>query len=99
MPPFPMWFQGREAVVAALRASWDPGAPIYVGRFQMVQIRANRQPAIASYVQRPGDAAYHAFGIGVLEIDGHHIVEITAFHDLSLFTAFGLPTERPPANR
>jgi hypothetical protein len=45
MPPYPMWFQGRDAVVAALAASWDARSPGYVGRFQMVPTRANRHPA------------------------------------------------------
>jgi RNA polymerase sigma-70 factor, ECF subfamily len=27
MPPYPMWFQGRDTVVATLAASWDPGLP------------------------------------------------------------------------
>ncbi|MEQ7126998.1 sigma-70 family RNA polymerase sigma factor [Actinopolymorpha sp. B11F2] len=99
MPPYPMWFQGRGAVVAALTASWDAGAPGYVGRFQMVPTQANRQPAAAVYVQRPGDHEYAAFGIAVLQIENDHIVEITAFHDLDLFAAFDLPTALPAADR
>ncbi|MBO0684095.1 MAG: RNA polymerase subunit sigma-70, partial [Candidatus Dormibacteraeota bacterium] len=55
MPPFPMWFQGRAAVLAALSTSWDAGSAAYVGRFRMRAVGANRQPAVAGYVRRPED--------------------------------------------
>ncbi|MEV1172358.1 sigma-70 family RNA polymerase sigma factor [Nonomuraea sp. NPDC049784] len=93
MPPWPIWFQGRDQVMAALAASWDVGSPDYVGRFRMVPIRANGQPAVASYVRGLDDLAYHAFAIGVLRIEDGHIAEITAFHDTGLFPAFDLPVE------
>ena len=91
MPPFPMWFAGRDAVLAALAAGWDAGSPAYVGRFRMVATAANRQPAAAAYVRAPGRTAYEAFAIGVLRIRDGRIAEITAFHDPGLFAAFGLP--------
>jgi RNA polymerase sigma-70 factor, ECF subfamily len=91
MPPFPMWFAGRDAVLAALAAGWDPGSPDYVGRFRMVAVGANRQPAAAAYVRAPGAAAYEAFAISLLRIRDGLIVEATAFHDPGLFAAFGLP--------
>jgi RNA polymerase sigma-70 factor (ECF subfamily) len=99
MPPYPMWFLGREAVVAALAAGWDPRLPEYVGRFRLVPTRANRQPAAAAYVRRGDDPAYRAFAIGVLRIDGGRIAEITAFHEPELFPAFALPMALSPAHR
>jgi RNA polymerase sigma-70 factor, ECF subfamily len=99
MPPWPMWFQGRDNVMAALATSWDPGSPWYVGQFRMVPTRANRQPAVAAYVRRPDDPAYRAFAITVLRIEDGRIVEATAFHDLGLFPAFALPLELPPTHR
>ncbi len=99
MPPWPMWFRGRDAVVAALAESWDAGSPDYVGRFRMVPVRANRQPAAAAYVRRLGEPVYRAFGIGVLRIEDDLIAEMTAFHDLGLFPAFALPTTLPPGDR
>ena len=90
MPPWPMWFQGRDAVVRALTTSWDTGSPEYVGRFRMVPTAANRQPAVAAYVRRD-DPAYRAFAISVLRIEGDRIAELTAFHDTELFAAFDLP--------
>jgi RNA polymerase sigma-70 factor (ECF subfamily) len=99
MPPFPMWYLGRDAVVGSLAASWDPAKPGYVGRFRMVPTRANRQPAAAAYIQAPGDPAYRAFAIGVVRIERGRIVELTAFHDPGLFAAFALPSELAPAHR
>jgi RNA polymerase sigma-70 factor, ECF subfamily len=99
MPPWPMWFQGRDAVLAALAASWDDRSPAYVGRFRMLPTRANGQPAVAAYARRRDDHDHRAFAIAVLRIEGGRIVEATAFHDTRLFAAFGLPTELPAADR
>jgi RNA polymerase sigma-70 factor (ECF subfamily) len=99
MPPYPMWYQGREAVVATLAASWDPGQPSYVGRFRTVAVRANGQPAIATYLREPGAPAYAATAIAVLQITDGLIVEIIAFHDPGLFPAFALPATLPPHDR
>jgi RNA polymerase sigma-70 factor, ECF subfamily len=91
MPPWPMWFTGRDAILSALATSWDTASPYYVGRFRMVPIGANHQPAAASYVQRADDPVYRPFGLGVLTIEADRVTEMTAFHDLSLFEAFALP--------
>ncbi len=99
MPPWPMWFQGRDAVVAALAESWDAASPGYVGRFQMVPTRANGQPAVATYVRGRDDTNHRAFAISVLRIEGDQIVEVTAFHDLGLFPAFALPMTWSPPHR
>jgi RNA polymerase sigma-70 factor (ECF subfamily) len=96
MPPWPMWFQGREAVVASLAASWDTGSPDYVGRFRLLATRANGQPAVAAYVRRPGSVDYLPFAVGVLRIEHGQVAELTAFHDLDLFPAFGLPPVLDP---
>ena len=101
MPPLPVWFHGRDQVVAALAASWDPGSAAYVGQLRMVPTAANRQPAAACYARHPGEARYRAFAIAVLRISDGRIAEITAFHDTRLFPAFGLPETlqepEPPA--
>ncbi len=90
MPPFPQWFQGRDANLAALAASWDPASPNYVGRFRTVATRANGRPAVAGWTTFDG-VEYRAFAVGVLRIEGERVVELTAFHDPHLFPAFGLP--------
>ncbi|MEU8199637.1 sigma-70 family RNA polymerase sigma factor [Streptosporangium sp. NPDC049046] len=99
MPPWPTWFRGRDAVVAALAASWDAGSPEYVGRFRMLPVRANRQPAVAAYVRGLGEPAHRAFGISVLRIEDDRIAEIVAFHDPGLFATFALPTTLSPEHR
>lgn len=91
MPPFAIWFDGRDAVVAALTASWDADSPGYVGRLRVVPTGANRHPAAAVYARRRGESAYRPFAISVLRIDGPRIAELTAFHDPRLYAAFGLP--------
>jgi len=89
MPPFPQWFADRESVLEALRLSWDPDRPDYVGRFRFVLTRANGGPALASYTDgKP-------FAIGLVRIENGLIVELTAFHDPGLFPAFGLPMSFP----
>ncbi|MEV4760845.1 RNA polymerase subunit sigma-70 [Micromonospora sp. NPDC049559] len=101
MPPWPLWFQGRETVLAAFAESWDPGSPAYVGRFRTLPTRANGRPAAAAYVDvaRPDDPVYRPFAISVLRIEDDRVVEATAFHSPHLFPAFGLPEALPPAHR
>ena len=96
MPPWPIWFQGRDAVLSALAASWDPGRPGYVGRFRTLAVGANRQPAGACYTRMPGDAGYRPFALGVLRIEGGVVAETVSFHDVRLFGLFGLPATLPP---
>ncbi|GAA4151819.1 sigma-70 family RNA polymerase sigma factor [Phytohabitans flavus] len=98
MPPWPMWFAGRDAVLSTLRESWDPEGPYYVGRLRMVPTAANGMPAVGAYVCGPGDDTYRAFAIGVIRVAGERIAELSAFHDLGLFHAFELPMTLPVAD-
>ncbi|HEY3060862.1 MAG TPA: sigma-70 family RNA polymerase sigma factor [Chloroflexota bacterium] len=88
MPPYPWWFAGKAAVAESFRMGLGPYRP---GEFRVVPTRANRQPACATYVRVAGDTEYRAFAIDVLRIEHSQIVEVTAFHELALFEAFGLP--------
>jgi len=91
MPPTPSWFEGRAAITA-LFASWlDPGSPAYVGEVQRIVIGANRQPACAGYLRRPGDSQYRPLGLEVLRIEDGKLAESTMFVSPELFPAFGLP--------
>jgi RNA polymerase sigma-70 factor (ECF subfamily) len=94
MPPYETWFAGRDAVLGALSASWAPDSVGYVGRFRMVPVRANGEPAVAAYVRGPGEQDFTAFAISVLRIEAGRIADMTAFHDPGLFAGFGLPAER-----
>jgi RNA polymerase sigma-70 factor (ECF subfamily) len=91
MPPYPTWFRGREEIATAFALSTDPGSPTYLGRFRTLATAANRQPAIAGYVRRPGDSEYRALGLDVLRLEGDLVIEITRFVSAELFPAFGLP--------
>ena len=99
MPPWPMWFQGRDAVLATLRVSWNPDSPHYSGEFRTVATGANQQPALGLYVRVPGERDFRAFAVGVLRIEDGLITELTSFHDLGLFPVFDLPMTLPPAHR
>jgi RNA polymerase sigma-70 factor, ECF subfamily len=87
MPPAPLWFDGREVLTAVFGQLFGPGSP---GAFRLVATAANRQPAAACYLRRPGEAELRLIGLNVLRIEGGEIVEITSFSP-ELVAAFGLP--------
>jgi len=95
MPPWPMWFVGRDLMVAALRASWDRTSPDYVGEFRTLPTRANGWPAIGAYVRGRAETTFRAFAISLLRIENGHVTDAVAFHDLRLFPAFDLPMTAP----
>ncbi len=97
MPPNPEWFVGREAIAGIHTEVFDPASAWYHGRWRSVPTRANRQPAIAHYCQRPTAEAtktlrgeYKAQVLDVLRVEDAKVVEITAFEP-PMFPAFGLP--------
>jgi RNA polymerase sigma-70 factor (TIGR02960 family) len=94
MPPNPMWFAGRDALVDHLGRLFDTASPAYFGRWRHLPTWANRQPAVAGYVQRPGTSVYRAQMVDVLRIQAGRIVEITTFEP-HLAAAFGLPLTLP----
>jgi RNA polymerase sigma-70 factor (ECF subfamily) len=91
MPPYPTWFEGRADIATSFALATDPGSPTYLGQFRTVATAANRQPAVAAYVRRPGDSEYRALGVDVLRMEGDLVVEITRFVDAGRFATFGLP--------
>jgi RNA polymerase sigma-70 factor (TIGR02960 family) len=87
MPPHPYLYEGRDAMEPLLAAAFgDEG----LGEWRLRPIRANRLPAAASWLRRPGDSEFRAFKLDVLRVRGERIAEITTF-DATLFEAFGLP--------
>ena len=87
MPPHPYLYEGRDAIAPLLAAALGPAA---VGEWRLRPTRANRLPAAASWLRRPGDSEFRAFKLDVLRVRGDRIAEITTF-DATLFDAFGLP--------
>jgi RNA polymerase sigma-70 factor (ECF subfamily) len=90
MPPNPLWFAGREPLVAYLAQMFDPASPLYIGDWRHLPTRANRQPAAAAYVRRPETTVFRAQVLDVLHVEDGRIVAVTAFEP-HLFPAFGLP--------
>jgi RNA polymerase sigma-70 factor, ECF subfamily len=90
MPPAPEWWLGREAIVAGWEegGAFDPGR---FGRFRCVITRANMQPAVANYVQRPGDSEYRAMVLDVLRIEEGLLAEVVSFSLEPFLEALGLP--------
>jgi RNA polymerase sigma-70 factor (ECF subfamily) len=92
MPPEPAWFAGRELIGRFLRAQvlTEPG------RFQLIPVAANGQPAFACYL-RGHDGGYRAHSICVLAIAASRVARVTSFNDPGLFATFGLPQTVPAA--
>jgi RNA polymerase sigma-70 factor (ECF subfamily) len=88
MPPEPGVWQGRDTVVQ----SWVDGGfgSEAFGSMRCVITRANRQPAVACYVHRPGEDGHRPLAVDVLTIASGEIADIVTF-DGSLFGLFGLP--------
>jgi RNA polymerase sigma-70 factor, ECF subfamily len=89
MPPFAMWFTGRDAVIRFLTVRAFTAA----GDVAMIPTGANGQPAVAEY-RRTADGVMRAHSIHVLGTGADGIDAMTVFLDPTLFTAFGMPQTR-----
>ena len=83
MPPHPISFDGHE-VIRSLMA--DAAA---MGDWRVLPAAANRMPAAAGYLRRPGDTLFRAFKLDVMRMEAGLIAEVTVFN-AELFPAFGL---------
>ena len=88
MPPQPGVWQGRDRVVQC----WIDGGfgSDEFGSLRCLITRANRQPAVANYVKRPGDPAHLPLALDVLRIQDGAVIEIVTFGP-EVFPAFDLP--------
>jgi hypothetical protein len=77
---------------ATLREQLPPDRPRArdTGTWRLLPTRANRQPAAASYLRRPGATDFTAFKLDVLRVADGAIAEITTF-GVKQFPAFALP--------
>ncbi len=92
MPPALTWFAGRAAVLRFFAAQ----ALDVPGRFRLVPVTANGQPAFAIY-QRDSDGAYRADAVTVLTVTPSGIARIVTFRSPGLFALFGLAPEHGTA--
>ena len=85
MPPYAMWLQGRDDLVA-----WYTGAGIGCACSRLLAGEANGCPAFAQY--RVDPAGGHApWALQVLELRGDGVEAIHAFLDIEAFVRFGFP--------
>jgi RNA polymerase sigma-70 factor (ECF subfamily) len=87
MPPHPTWFDGRAAILTATAVGFEPE----FGQMRALATAANRQPAAAYYLRRPGEPDYRPLALDVLRIEGDRVAAITTFVVPELFAAFDLP--------
>ncbi|HET6703919.1 RNA polymerase subunit sigma-70 [Amycolatopsis sp.] len=97
MPPYTLWFGNRAAIAQALSISLAPASPDCAGRFRMLPVGANRQPAVAAYLRRPKEHDYRWFGVTLLTIEDGSITAMAAFESAPA-AAFGLPETWPGAH-
>ena len=90
MPPFLIWFRGRESVAAFL------GARVLAApdRWRVLPVGANGQPAVGAYLRQP-DGRHHAHSVQVLSAGAAGVTWIAAFAEPGLFATFGLPLVYP----
>jgi RNA polymerase sigma-70 factor, ECF subfamily len=95
MPPYTVWFRGREAVGRHLRRECPDGP----GDLRLVPTAANGQPAFALY-QRGGDGVHRAVCLHVLDVTAAgRIGRVVVFGDPRLVAACGLPATWPADRR
>ncbi len=88
MPPLLTWFSGRQTVASFI------GSRVFArfGRFRMVPVMANGQPAFAGYTCGD-DGSYHAHEVLVPTLTTTGIARIVVFLNPELFAMFGLPLD------
>jgi RNA polymerase sigma-70 factor, ECF subfamily len=94
MPPWPLWYRGRDAIRTFLQWGMREGR-----RFRLLPTRANGQPAFGQYIRRPEDASedFEAHALIVLTLAGTALAELTIFVDTRVVSDFGLPAILPDA--
>jgi RNA polymerase sigma-70 factor, ECF subfamily len=85
MPPFPNWFEGREAVARFL------SSVIGTAGLRHIETRANGQPAIGWYLWDEDEERFAAAAIEVYSFGDDRLTQIAAFASPELFERFGLP--------
>ncbi len=91
MPPYPVWFGGRDAIAAFL-----PVGPLQV-RWRVLPLSVNGQLAFGFYVWEEQRSRFEAHSIDVVTLRGGQVARITAFLDQqpATFERFGLTAYLP----
>jgi RNA polymerase sigma factor (sigma-70 family) len=89
MPPHPFKYRGRTVAAQGLGQLFAQGH-----RYQLIETRANGQPAFALYRKDPHADILHASGLLVITMAGTHISAMTMF-GISVLARFGLPRTLP----
>jgi RNA polymerase sigma-70 factor (ECF subfamily) len=89
MPPLPSWYQGRASIRRFISLNILDGDAR--GRWRLLPVRANVQPAYAWYRRDEFNKAYNAFAIQVLAVEDNLLVDITTIGIPALFPYFGMP--------
>jgi RNA polymerase sigma-70 factor (ECF subfamily) len=95
MPPWLLWFAGRQAIGSFFEMAWKT-----CGGLRLVPTAANGQPAFGLYEYSDTDARWNARALHVLTLQDETIATLTAFElptGPRLFPAFGLPLIPPGA--
>ncbi|WP_296743642.1 sigma-70 family RNA polymerase sigma factor [Mesorhizobium sp.] len=88
MPPMPLEYRGRNLVARFCAGIFGAGR-----RFDLVETRANRQPAFGAYL-RGSDGISRGIGLIVLALSGDRISAMTRFENTAL-PWFDLPRTLP----
>jgi RNA polymerase sigma-70 factor, ECF subfamily len=86
MPPWPVWWQGRDTIAGFATTAADACPPS-----RKLPVRANGQPATAAYSLDPATGRWSAAALDVFTLEGSVIKQITAFVTPELLPRFGLP--------
>lgn len=95
MPPYPVWWRGRDALLAAVTR---PESPFYE-RWRYVPTRANGQLAFAGYLWHEDEGVYAATALEVITLERDGVTQTIGFATPAFFSLFGLPEELPPEAR
>ncbi len=89
MPPLAAWYRGHDAIRAFL-----PTGPMSMPR-RFVPLRANAQPAFATYCWEEEHGRWRANAVHVITLRGDRIADLTAFLDPAVHRMFAMPEHLP----
>jgi RNA polymerase sigma-70 factor (ECF subfamily) len=90
MPPVPLWYRGSRDYGRFLHRVFEMRGP----GWQLRQLTANGQPALAAYAPAPG-GGHQSHTLQVFTVTGGRVAANVAFADPAVFRAFELPARFP----